>query len=288
MPSPPTESVAAASAELAAQASVDAGRIGQLTAQQLVDAGMGGVRPFSSKYGERVDPNVLWSLTGLHPDHLETVSEWLRVNKPGAVQRRPRRATMRHSGGKAWLEDAFVNFHRFMFDNKLLPLSKWGIGRDHWRKDRDIPSRVGVVAFLRQQSSQLPSAQHSSCLGWDDLLYVRMFANCDLERSWSFQFVERGGRRHPAVINEAKRVLKADLNSGLDAQMLGARHASFDLILCNQVFEHAARPFRAALSLFNLLRPGGHVLWTAPFIEIFHLVPGDHFRYTCPGASSAS
>ena len=33
-----------------------------------------------------------------------------------------------------------------------------------------------------------------------------------------------------------------------------------------------------------LLKPGGLVLWTAPFSTKFHLIPGDYFRYTVDGA----
>mmetsp|Transcript_67269 Transcript_67269/g.162574 ORF Transcript_67269/g.162574 Transcript_67269/m.162574 type:complete len:107 (+) Transcript_67269:81-401(+) len=33
------------------------------------------------------------------------------------------------------------------------------------------------------------------------------------------------------------------------------------------------------------MKPGGVVLFTVPFVAIFHRVPVDHFRYTLDGAS---
>ena len=45
-------------------------------------------------------------------------------------------------------------------------------------------------------------------------------------------------------------------------------------------------PFAAARGLFQLVRPGGFVFWSAPFLERFHFSyeAGDYFRYTCMGA----
>ena len=57
----------------------------------------------------------------------------------------------------------------------------------------------------------------------------------------------------------------------------------FDLIVCNQVFEHVPQPFLAAKALFALLKPGGLIFWTAPFMERQHL-QWDFFRYTASGA----
>jgi len=57
----------------------------------------------------------------------------------------------------------------------------------------------------------------------------------------------------------------------------------FDLVLCNQVFEHVPQPFQAAKAIFAMLRPGGLLIFTAPFMERQHL-QWDFFRYTAAGA----
>lgn len=134
--------------QVLSQLGYSAAELRLLTAQQLVDAGLGSVRPFAtaplrhgsaSDYSE-VPPDLLWSLLGLTSTQLKTVHEWLASTHPGALSTPPKRPSQRHNGGKAWLEDAFVHFHRFMFDAALLPLSKWGIGRDLWRKASGRPS----------------------------------------------------------------------------------------------------------------------------------------------------
>lgn len=61
------------------------------------------------------------------------------------------------------------------------------------------------------------------------------------------------------------------------------------LIVCarpcvTQVFEHVPEPFASARAMLGFLRPGGLLFWTAPFMERFHGVPGDYFRYTHAGA----
>ena len=61
----------------------------------------------------------------------------------------------------------------------------------------------------------------------------------------------------------------------------------FSLLVCTQVFEHVRNPHNAADVLYNLLLPGGLLIWTAPFMERFHgfdlISPQDHLRYTAPG-----
>ena len=53
-----------------------------------------------------------------------------------------------------------------------------------------------------------------------------------------------------------------------------------------QVFEHVRQPHVAAATLAALLRPGGVVVWTAPFLERFHLSPTDFFRFTVEGGKA--
>ena len=69
-------------------------------------------------------------------------------------------------------------------------------------------------------------------------------------------------------------------------QDLGRYLGAFDLIVCNQVFEHVKDPFASARGLFHLVKPGGYAFWSAPFLERFHFSyeAGDYFRYTCMGA----
>ena len=52
----------------------------------------------------------------------------------------------------------------------------------------------------------------------------------------------------------------------------------FDVVICNQVFEHVDHPIDAVKVLHAMLKPGGLLFFSAPFNERFHLVPGDFYR----------
>lgn len=54
--------------------------------------------------------------------------------------------------------------------------------------------------------------------------------------------------------------------------------ASFDAVLCTEVFEHIADPIGAIKEFARLLRPEGTLILTAPFASLTHFAP--HFYYT--------
>lgn len=58
---------------------------------------------------------------------------------------------------------------------------------------------------------------------------------------------------------------------------------SADTILLSSVLEHLEEPARALAECRRLLRPGGHVIITAPFIWPLHEQPRDFYRYTPHG-----
>jgi SAM-dependent methyltransferase len=55
---------------------------------------------------------------------------------------------------------------------------------------------------------------------------------------------------------------------------------TFDLIIADQVFEHLLWPYRAGKNARAMLKPGGHVLITTPFLIKVHEVPVDCTRWT--------
>lgn len=66
----------------------------------------------------------------------------------------------------------------------------------------------------------------------------------------------------------------------------GIEPDTFDLIVCPFVFEHVSKPFVAMENLAKMLKPGGHIIWSAPFIQQYHGSPNDFFRYTPNGAKA--
>jgi SAM-dependent methyltransferase len=74
-----------------------------------------------------------------------------------------------------------------------------------------------------------------------------------------------------------------DLCADLDERL----HGSFDVVLCEQVIEHVPDPAVAASNLRELVRPGGHVIVSTPFLIRVHELPEwgleDYWRFTPRG-----
>jgi SAM-dependent methyltransferase len=62
-----------------------------------------------------------------------------------------------------------------------------------------------------------------------------------------------------------------------------AEHATYDVVVCEQVLEHVPDPVRAARTLHALCRPGGHLIVSTPFMVRVHKAPADYWRFTDDG-----
>jgi SAM-dependent methyltransferase len=63
----------------------------------------------------------------------------------------------------------------------------------------------------------------------------------------------------------------------------GLPDASFDLVLCTQVIEHCMDPWQGLREIRRILRPGGHLVVSAPHVWFYHPHPTDHWRFTQEG-----
>lgn len=57
----------------------------------------------------------------------------------------------------------------------------------------------------------------------------------------------------------------------------------FDKIICAHVLEHVAAPWVAARNLQHLLRPGGQLVVTVPWVQGYHEFPEDYWRMSFAG-----
>jgi SAM-dependent methyltransferase len=93
---------------------------------------------------------------------------------------------------------------------------------------------------------------------------------------------QRGAfRRAPGarwVVADIERAFRPDV--GADVQALPFRAAVFDAIKATELLEHVPDVARALGECRRVLRPGGHLVITAPFLERLHGDPGDYSRYT--------
>jgi 2-polyprenyl-3-methyl-5-hydroxy-6-metoxy-1,4-benzoquinol methylase len=57
----------------------------------------------------------------------------------------------------------------------------------------------------------------------------------------------------------------------------------FDVVICEQVLEHVTDPDAAVRTLGRLMRPGGWLLVSTPFLIRIHAAPDDYWRFTPSG-----
>lgn len=71
-----------------------------------------------------------------------------------------------------------------------------------------------------------------------------------------------------------------------DAHSLPFLDESVDIVWLCAVLEHIQNPFEVMDEVYRVLKPGGLVLITVPFIQYLHASPHDYFRYTKYGIRS--
>jgi uncharacterized protein YbaR (Trm112 family) len=71
-----------------------------------------------------------------------------------------------------------------------------------------------------------------------------------------------------------------------DGHYLPFKKESFDVVWLCAVLEHIQNPFIVMDEVHRVLKPGGYVLISVPFIQYLHASPHDYFRYTKFGLRS--
>jgi len=59
--------------------------------------------------------------------------------------------------------------------------------------------------------------------------------------------------------------------------------ATFGMVLLLGVLEHVEEPHKAIAEIHRILKPGGRVLFSSPFVYPLHDYPGDYWRFTDKG-----
>jgi SAM-dependent methyltransferase len=68
-----------------------------------------------------------------------------------------------------------------------------------------------------------------------------------------------------------------------DGQQMPFADASFDTVVALEVFEHLLDPDDCMAEIRRVLRPGGRLLFTVPFVAPLHQLPFDYLRFTPRG-----
>lgn len=72
---------------------------------------------------------------------------------------------------------------------------------------------------------------------------------------------------------QTKKWNTSNLDIVSDVTSIPEPDASFDAIMCIQVFEHLPEPILAIKEFSRLLKHGGHLILTAPFCSLTHMAP---------------
>jgi SAM-dependent methyltransferase len=68
-----------------------------------------------------------------------------------------------------------------------------------------------------------------------------------------------------------------------DAHALPCRTGSVDAVICVSVLEYVHSPERVLEEFYRVLKPGGVIYLSAPFVFPHHTPPADHFRFSMTG-----
>ena len=87
----------------------------------------------------------------------------------------------------------------------------------------------------------------------------------------------------------AGRLITCDLNPRHRPDVVGRgehiplQSASVDFVISTEVLEHCPEPAKFAMEIHRVMRPGGMLVLTTPFVYVVHGWPQDYYRFTASG-----
>jgi len=128
--------------------------------------------------------------------------------------------------------------------------------------------RAPIAAAVAAEAAAIAPGSRVLDAGAGEGPYRALFAHCE------YVTLDWPGTVHPAARG-------ADVVADLHDVPL--EEASIDAVVCTEVLEHVADPALVLAELHRVLRPGGRLLVTVPFVNELHEEPHDHYRYTSHG-----
>jgi len=182
----------------------------------------------------------------------------------------------------SYLQEAWISLTRVLAQAKLLPMSgdrKWHGEELFGSRGSGDQFRLYMDIFLKESLQFLPQTP-SKCIEWAPIAYSPYFPACaNVQNQFSLDFEADVSKMH--VAPDATGVNHIHCDNVHLPQCLGATR--FDIAINTNVWEHEQDPFEAITSLYNVMNPGGAMLFTVPFLAPYHGVPFDFYRYTKSG-----
>jgi SAM-dependent methyltransferase len=101
-----------------------------------------------------------------------------------------------------------------------------------------------------------------------------------LEGAYAFARVNRSAWHFRRI---AVDIQQSGVDICADAHALPCRSGSIDAVVCVSVLEYVRSPERVLEEFYRVLKPGGVIYMSAPFVFPFHPPPADRFRFSISG-----
>jgi len=85
------------------------------------------------------------------------------------------------------------------------------------------------------------------------------------------------------IENEGHSHAQEDIDIYFDGKHLPVENESFDCVFSSEVFEHIFDPDESLQEIYRILKPGGKILMSVPFVWNEHEIPNDYARYSSYG-----
>jgi len=190
-------------------------------------------------------------------------------------------ALTKNENSVSYLQESWIFMLRLLARLKLLPFT--GDRRYHgielWSARHGGVSggtleRYWIEKYVVEQYSNIP---HGACLEWGDPYYVSWLHGCTNIYENKYEAVKYG-QKQPSVEGNIVYASIYDFPA-----VIGGANLQFNFLCATELFEHLEKPYEAASALYQILAPGGAVLFTAPQQAQYHQVPQDFLRYTKEG-----
>ncbi|KAL6754964.1 hypothetical protein V8C86DRAFT_2688614 [Haematococcus lacustris] len=173
-----------------------------------------------------------------------------------------------------------VNMLAQLYQQDLLPFRT-----KNYARTKGVLDRVPLEHFMTAASTQLGDGQLENCLEWGPFFtrwpgvtqpYMKKF-KC--KRQWTFFH----DAKNPRVRNLLRSAVFGELDRELSEQQLDEVKNMFDLVILPQTMQYVVDPYLSARVLFDLVKPGGHLVYSSPFMQTIMPYPTDYFRFTAEG-----
>lgn len=123
--------------------------------------------------------------------------------------------------------------------------------------------------WLKKTLSEIPKGMKILDAGAGELRYKHFCSHLNYvsQDFGKYDGTGSGDGLHPGKWDNSKIDIISDITK------IPEPDGSFDAVMCIEVFEHLRDPIRALRELTRLLKPGGHLILTAPFCALTHFSP---------------